>query len=89
MPPDGIHSVADRLGETGGALIEYVNARWEEATYSAGAVWPDPEHSPVQQKLNAVLTDVSRPPFSHPRRRRQAMCHLPCSRHRAVGLGCA
>ena len=57
MPPGGIHAVADRLRETGGDLLEYVNARWEEATYSAGAVWPDPEHSPVQMKLDPVLTD--------------------------------
>ena len=40
MAPGGVDAVCDRLRETGGALIEYVNEKWEEATYSAGAVWP-------------------------------------------------
>lgn len=57
MPPGGIHEVADRLRETGRALVEYASARWEEATYSAEAVWPDPEHSPLQLKLDPVSTD--------------------------------
>ena len=57
MPPGGIRALADRIRETGGDLLEYASARWEEASYSADAVWPDPDNSPVQLKLGPVSTD--------------------------------
>ena len=51
MPSGGIPALAEKVGESGGALLKYVGNRWEESSYSADTTWPDPKEAPKQLKL--------------------------------------